>query len=150
MELIDNKHKPWGMEINQFSMLMHLSQLTGFLIPFAGVILPIIMWSTNKNQNEIVNKHGKNITNWIISSFIYYLIFVMFAYGSVANFFFSFDRNFSNEPLENLFVSYGSIIIAVILIVVLGFCSIIFNIIGAVRANEGVLFKYPLTITFIS
>ena len=24
MELIDNKHKPWGMEINQFSMLRYI------------------------------------------------------------------------------------------------------------------------------
>ena len=26
--------KPWGMNINQFCMLMHLSQFAGFIFPF--------------------------------------------------------------------------------------------------------------------
>ena len=146
----DNEFKPWGMEINQFCTLMHLSQLTGFIIPLAGIILPILMWATNKNQNDKLDKHGKNITNWLISSFIYYAIFVIFAYVSIAKAIFSFDKNISDELFVNLFMSYGSIFIALILVFVLGFCSVIFNIIGAVRANDGILFKYPLTITFIN
>ena len=39
----ENEFKPWGMETNQFCMFMHLSQLTVYIIPLAGIILPIIM-----------------------------------------------------------------------------------------------------------
>ena len=39
----ENSNKPWGMELNAFCMLMHLSQLAGFLIPLAGFVLPVVM-----------------------------------------------------------------------------------------------------------
>ena len=67
--------KPWGLEINSFCVLMHLSTL--FFWP-----LSIIMWATNKDSSETINLHGKNIANFLISFFIYYsasglLIFVL-------------------------------------------------------------------------
>ncbi|NDV68491.1 DUF4870 domain-containing protein [Dysgonomonas sp. 25] len=55
--------KIWGMEQNNFLMLMHFSQLTGF-------VLPLIMWLLNK-ENPVVNKHGENIANFMISMYIY-------------------------------------------------------------------------------
>lgn len=45
-----NKYKPWGMEENTFLMMMHLSQFAAFLVPGAGIVLPIVMWAANKDQ----------------------------------------------------------------------------------------------------
>ena len=70
-------------------------------------------------------------------------------YGSIATTFFGFDTNDPKGGIIDLITSYGHIIIAAILFIVLGFCSIIFNIIGAIKAKDGLLYKYPLTITFI-
>ncbi len=116
-----NDFKPWGMELNQFCMLMHLSQFSSFIIPLGGLILPIIMWSTNKEKSEIIDEHGKNILNWIISSFIYAIVSVIL-----------------------MFVLIGFIAIFAVII-----CSLIFTIIGAIKANDGIVYKYPLSITFI-
>lgn len=55
--------KIWGMNENTFLMLMHLSQLTGF-------VLPLIMWLMNR-ENPVVNRHGENIANFMISMYIY-------------------------------------------------------------------------------
>lgn len=53
--------KPWGMELKQFTVLMHLSQLASVIIPLGGIILPIVMWTTNKDQSKTVDEHGKTL-----------------------------------------------------------------------------------------
>ena len=114
--------KPWGMNINQFCMLMHLSQFAGFIFPFGGLILPIIMWQTNKDQSVLVDEHGKNILNWIISCFIYLII--------------------------SAFLTF--LIVGFVTLIATALCSLIFTIIGAIRANNGELYSYPLSIKFFS
>lgn len=113
--------KPWGMEVNQFCMLMHLSVFASFIFPVAGIAMPLVMWLTNKDQSKVIDQHGKEIINWMISSFIYLIIsFILTCF------------------LIGYVTLFGLFII-----------SIIFPIIGAVRANEGRFYRYPLSIPFI-
>jgi uncharacterized protein len=116
-----NDFKPWGMEVNQFCTCMHLSQFTSFIVPLAGLVLPIVMWTTNKEKSEQVNEHGKSILNWMISSVIYYFVSIIL-----------------------MFVIIGFFTIFAVII-----CSFIFTIMGAVKANNGKMYHYPLTIKFI-
>ena len=113
--------RPWGMELNQFCMFMHLAQFAGLIVPFASIVLPIVMWTTNKDKSELIDQHGKHILNWIISSFIY--LFVSFIL---------------------IFVIIGFLAIFAVAI-----CSIVFTVMGAIKANNGEVYKYPLSITFI-
>ncbi|EAS19901.1 DUF4870 domain-containing protein [Nonlabens mediterrranea] len=116
------EYRPWGMELNQFCMFMHLSQFAGYLVPFVGIILPIVMWLTNKDQSRIVDQHGKDIVNWIISSFIYSIIGLILTCA----------------------------VIGIPLLIGLAILTIVFPIIGAVKAAEGSFYKYPITIKFIA
>lgn len=113
--------KPWGMEKNQFCMLMHLSQLAVYIIPLAGIVLPIIMWATNKDKSETIDKHGKIILNWLISSTIYIFIGFILSFA----------------------------LIGIPILAAVGVCSLIFITIGAIKANDGIIYKYPLSLTFI-
>ncbi len=61
----------FGLEENTYLMLMHLTQFAGAIIPLAGFIVPILMWTTNKDSNAKVDAHGKNIVNCMISYAIY-------------------------------------------------------------------------------
>lgn len=61
----------FGLEENTYLMLMHLTQFAGAIIPLAGFIVPILMWTTNKDNNANVDMHGKNIINCMISYIIY-------------------------------------------------------------------------------
>lgn len=117
----NNDFRPWGIEVNQFCMLMHLSQLVGYVVPLVGLVLPIVMWVTNKEQSEFVDQNGKNILNWIISSIIYVAICML---------------------LMIVFIGF-------IALVAFGICALIFIILGAIKANEGEVYKYPLAFTFI-
>ena len=113
--------RPWGMELNTFCMLMHLSQLLNVIIPFSGVVMPIVMWSTNREHDALVDRHGKVIINWLISAFIYSIV-------------------------STILMVVG---IGVLLLLALMVCNLVFCIIGAVKANSGEVWPYPLTIRFI-
>lgn len=110
----------FGLEENTYLMLMHLAQFGGYLLPLFGFVLPILMWITNKNTNENVDKHGKNILNFIISFLIYYAV-------------------------AGILVI---LLIGIPLLVVLAVLQFVFIIMAAIKANSGIYWKYPVTIEF--
>lgn len=87
-----------------------------------GFLLPIIMWVINKDQYPLVDQHGKIILNWLISAAIYALV---------------------SRVLVVVLVGYA-------LLPMVGLLVIVFGIIGAVKANRGEIWEYPLTIKFFS
>ena len=121
MPFDENTLKPWGMKVSTFCMLLHLSQLTSAVLPGLGLILPIVMWATNKDDSQLIDQHGKNVLNWILSSIIYMAISAL---------------------LVLVVIGIGGLIIIAVL-------SIIFPIMGALKADRGQPWKYPLTIPFL-
>lgn len=111
-----------GMATNTYLMLMHLSQFAGYIVPFLGFVAPIIMWAINKDKNEEVDKHGKNILNFIISWVIYAAVSFLLVF----------------------------VIIGIPLLVLLGALQVVFIIIATIKANGNEYWKYPLTIPFFS
>ena len=108
-------------EEKQMGMFIHLSSLVyAFFYPI-GAALPIILWQTQKDQMPALDAHGKNATNWIISSFIYMAVSI---------------------PL--MFVLIGFLIAPVVWLLM-----VVFPIIAGIKANNGELWEYPLTIKFI-
>lgn len=112
--------KPWGMELKSFLMLMHLSQLLSFVVPLGGLVMPIVMWATNKDKSAEVDAHGKVILNWVISELIYAIVAAV---------------------LCLVFIGF-------LLLAALGICGLVFCVLGGIKANEGTLWKYPMSITF--
>ena len=117
----DPNFRPWNMELSSYCMLMHLSQFAGIIVPFGGIALPIIMWATNKDKSSIIDQHGKNILNWMISFYIY-------------------------ATLSAVLIL---LIVGIFALIALCLVAVIFAIIGAVKANNKEIFNYPLSITFI-
>ena len=111
----------WGMPLNTYCMLIHLSQLTSIIVPGLGFILPIVMWAVNKDKHQDIDMHGKVTVNWLISLFIYSLICGVLTL----------------------------IIIGMFGLVILAILNFIFAIVAAIKANKGELWVYPLSITFL-
>jgi len=112
-----------GMKPNTYCMLLHLSQLLSCMsasVPFLGLIAPIVLWVIAKDKNAQVDQHGKIAMNWQISCLIYYAVSAVLIIA----------------------------IIGVFLLPVVIVLGIVFPIIGAVKANEGTVWKYPLSIPF--
>ncbi len=124
---------------NQRAFLLHLSSFFGYVFPFGGVIAPLIFWETTKRESEFLDANGKEAVNFNISYLLYAVVLGLsalpFAFRSVFNEIHHFDL-FS-------MLSFGS------LIGVLGLVKFVLIIIAAMKANEGEVFHYPLTIKFI-
>jgi uncharacterized Tic20 family protein len=105
---------------NMWGMFVHLSQFAGYLVPFLGFILPIVLWQIYKDKSQLIDMHGKNVTNWIISATIY----------SLGCFILSF------------------IVIGIPMFFALAIIGIVFPIIGGIKANNGIVWEYPMAIKF--
>jgi uncharacterized Tic20 family protein len=105
----------------QMGLFLHLSQLANVILFPIGVIAPIIIWQTQKEKMPALDAHGRMVANWMISMTIYI---------------------------------FASLVLTLVLIGILGLIAfglmgIIFPIIGAVKANNGEFWQYPLTIKFL-
>jgi uncharacterized Tic20 family protein len=107
--------------VGQWALFLHLSQLAGYIIPFAGWIVPIVIWQTKKEEMPELNAHGRIVVNWILSQLIYGTISVLL-----------------------IFVLIGIPMIAALMLL-----GIIFPIIGGIKASDGIVWDYPLTIRFL-
>lgn len=104
----------------QMAVLLHLSQYLGFCIPLAGWIVPILIWQLKKEEMPILDAHGKAVANWLISSFIYCVIFLVMIF----------------------------IIVGIPLLVILGLLCLLFPLIGAINAGNDEVWDYPMAIKF--
>lgn len=108
---------------NQLIVITHLSQLITLVTGFGSLLLPLVLWLTQKEKVYQMDTHGKNIINFQLSLIVYCIICI---------------------PLILLFG------LGLIGFIVLGVISIVFPIINAVRASRGETPTYPLSLNFIS
>ncbi len=109
-------------EDRQLIVLTHLSQLITLVVGFGSLILPLILWVTNKEKVYEMDNHGKSIINFQLSILIYSIICI---------------------PLI-LLLGLG-----ILGLIVLGIISFVFPIINAVKASNGENPNYPMSIQFI-
>ena len=108
---------------NQLIVITHLSQLITLVSGFGSLIIPLILWATQKDKVYKMDENGKNIINFQLSLIIYFIMCI---------------------PLI-LLLGLG-----ILGFIVLGIVSIVFPIINAIKANNGETPTYPLSLKFIS
>lgn len=116
MEVITQKT-----EDRQMLMILHLSQLLNFISGFGGVIVPLILWQLKKNEIENLEEQAKEVLNFQISFYIYYILAGLLCL----------------------------LIIGFVILPILGIISLIFPIMNGIKANNGEPVSYPFTIEFI-
>ncbi|WP_164975032.1 DUF4870 domain-containing protein [Flavobacterium sp. YO12] len=137
----------------------HLSTLTQYIIPFGNYIFPILIWTSYKDKSEFVNHHGKQTLNFQLSLLLYTLVLALIA---IPIFFAVFLQNIPMQAVfndENFVIrnfnfegNIGLISVgltAVLLFGVLKFVEFFLVIYASIKASNGELYKYPLTIPFI-
>lgn len=137
--------KPWGMELKTFCMFMHLSQFASSIIPLAGIILPIVMWQQFKHQNEHINQQGKSIMNFmlsiVVSWFVVFFLFILFFVVVILA--------AQEKSTSGIIFSFGVMLIFIIMLSISSLVYILYVILAALKANNGQIGTYPLTIKFI-
>jgi uncharacterized protein len=112
-----------GGNVRTWCVICHLSALAGFVIPGAGHILgPLIVWLVKRGESAQIDAHGKEALNFQISMLIY---------------------NVVAGILCLLLIGFA-------LLAVLHVLNVVFVIIAALRASEGQMYRYPLTLRLIN
>ena len=114
---------PSGKKIDtQLLMLTHLSQLLTCFTGVGGLIVPLIIWLTQKDKIADMDLHGKSIVNFQLSLIVWAILSI---------------------PLI-LLLGLG-----VAMLILIGLVSIIFPILNAIKASNGEPPFYRWSFTFI-
>ena len=109
-------------DARMWAMFCHLGGLGGFIIPVVGSIIgPLIFWSIKRAEYPFVDDQGKEALNFQITV----------AIAGVVCFLLIF------------------VVIGFFLLPVVGLLALIFTVIGAIKANSGEYYRYPLSIRLI-
>lgn len=109
-------------EDKQLLIITHLTQLLDLVTGIGGLIVPLILWLTQRDKIAGMDAHGKMILNFQISMFIYSLIAI---------------------PLIIL-LGLGFLVLGVIAILML-----VFPILNAIKVSNGEMPHYPLSIQIL-
>ena len=112
----------------QVAMWAHLSALAGLVIGFNWVG-PLVFYLVKKDEDPWLRAQTAEALNFNLSFFIY------LAVGSIVTF-------------VLILVLIGLLLLPLLAALIVAW--VVFVIIGAVRANNGELYRYPLTIRFVS
>ncbi|QOC22940.1 DUF4870 domain-containing protein [Wenzhouxiangella sp. AB-CW3] len=112
--------EPEDRETRNWAMALHLSLLSGLVVPLAGLIVPVVIYLIKKDSLPGLVPHGHVVFNWIVSALIYAVV-----------------------SLVLVVVGIG-----ILLLAALALLSIVFPIIGGIKATEGEVWGYPLSIRF--
>lgn len=102
---------------------------TSLVLGFLGPLLIYLLV-----DNKEVKKHGKNALNWQISLLIYTIVVGIFLGISVI--------------LSFILIGIPFLILFGIILGILWILNIVFSIIAAIKANDDVIWEYPLSIKF--
>ncbi len=147
--MLDNHQK-------NIATFIHLSTFSRFIIPLGNFIGPIILWVSNKDKSEFVDSHGKQAINFQISVLLYAIIIGTI---SIPFFIFNIFNGFDFidfHGLQDFHINIGKpsplLYIGGALggLAVVGFIlELVFIIKASLKARDGELYQYPLTINFI-
>ena len=102
-------------------MFAHLAAIAGIIVPFGNIIGPLIIWQVKKDEFPFVDDQGKEALNFNITVAIAFVAALVLTL----------------------------ILIGVLLLPVIGVAWLVFTVIAAIKANEGVSYRYPVTLRLI-
>jgi uncharacterized protein len=108
-------------EERTWALAAHLSAFAGVIIPFGNLLAPLIIWSIKKDEMPFVNDQGKEAVNFQITITIALVISFVLVF----------------------------LFIGILLLPIVGIFAAVMSVIAAIKANDGIAYRYPVTIRFI-
>ncbi len=112
-------------EQRNWAMIAHLSAFAMYLTGIGHILGPLVVWLLKRDGNPFVDDQAKEALNFQISFSIYIGVAILLCFTIILA------------------------IIGIPAIWALGIFHVVCMVIAAVKANDGVAFRYPLTIRFI-
>ncbi|HET9418512.1 MAG TPA: DUF4870 domain-containing protein [Chthoniobacterales bacterium] len=109
--------------VRTWCVLAHALALIGFFVPWAGHIIgPLIVWLAKRGDSPEIEAHARESLNFQLSMLIYNAVAALLCL----------------------------VLIGLLILPILHIINVILVIVASIRASEGKLYHYPLTIRLIS
>lgn len=119
---LESAGEPVSKEERTWAMVAHLSTLLGYLlIPFANVIAPLVIWLIKKDTMPFAADQAKESLNFQITVTIALIVGAILIVFCVGWF----------------------------LVVPAALAGIIYAVIAAIKANDGIRYRYPFSIRLV-
>jgi len=114
---------PSSANVRTWTVLCHASALLGVFFHFMGHLLgPLIVWLAKRHESAEIDAHGKEALNFQLSMLIYDAVAAVLCV----------------------------VLIGIPILILLWIMNTIFVIIASLQASDGKLYRYPITIRFLS
>ncbi|MEP6602938.1 MAG: DUF4870 domain-containing protein [Spartobacteria bacterium] len=109
--------------VRTWCVLAHASALAGFFVPWAGHIVgPLVVWLAKRGDSPDIDVHAKESMNFQISMLIWNAVAAILCL----------------------------VLIGIPILILLHILNTIFIVVASIRASEGELYRYPMTIRFVN
>jgi uncharacterized Tic20 family protein len=110
-------------DAKNWGMFCHLAALLGFIPPFLGVIIgPLVVWLIKGKEHPFIDANGKESVNFQISMLIY-------------------------SAILSVTICIG---IGLVLLPILWTIDVVLVIVASVKASNGLVYRYPLTLRLVT
>lgn len=106
----------------KWGMVAHLAAFAGIVFPFGNVLGPLVVWLARRDGSRFVGEQAKEALNFNIS----------IAFAALACFILMW------------------VLVGVLLFAVLGLYWLVMTIVAAVKAGEGINYRYPFAIRLVT
>lgn len=127
-EVLSSEDRTWG-------MLAHLSALAMFVLPLGNVLGPLLVWLLGREKSEFIDDQGREALNFQIGVTIAVAILALFVFIMTI---FTF-----------LLIPIPLAFLGILLIVAVVVFAIATGITGAIKANQGERYRYPIRIQLV-
>ncbi|BAU06915.1 orotate phosphoribosyltransferase [Fischerella major NIES-592] len=142
-------HNPLDETTRAWGMACHLSALGGFIIPFGSVLIPLIIWLTQKEKHPFIDEQGKESVNFQISLIIYLLSFCLILVLLIVLIPFILGLLSEDYSLSFLYLFIPLQILPVFVVMAVMLFQLIMAIIAGVRAYNGQSYRYPFNLRLL-
>ncbi len=105
-----------------YATFLHLSLLAHLVLSGFAIVVPVIMWILKKDESSYIADHGREAINFQISLIIYSLVAAIFTI----------------------------VLIGLPFLLLIPIYALVCMVLAAVAANRGELYRYPMTIRFLT
>jgi len=106
-----------------WAVFCHLGGFGVYLLPFAfgHILVPLVIWLMKRNDSPFIDENGREALNFQISVTLYGIVAGVLAF----------------------------VLVGFVLLAALAAFQFVFMVIASVRASQGEVYRYPLTIRLI-
>lgn len=109
-------------ETRNWAMLCHLAALAGCILPYAGIVVgPLVVWLLKREEHPFIDDQGKEAVNFQITMAIALVVAVVLCFA----------------------------LVGFVLVPAVGLFDLIMTIVAALKASDGVQYRYPICLRFI-